>query len=122
MGPIAQYYMARDDQYETDLVAILKPYLGEDRPLIDVLDCGNDRAAFVAYQILLARGLRIPQDVAVLGFDNLVGVGHLFLPSLTTVQLPHETLGREAALHIIEGRQTRGPQRIPCPLLIRESA
>ncbi|KFD20344.1 MULTISPECIES: LacI family DNA-binding transcriptional regulator [Tatumella] len=122
LEPVAQYYMARGDQYGTDLVAILEPWLREGTPSFDVLICGNDRAAFVAYQILLARGLRIPQDVAVLGFDNLVGVGHLFLPPLTTVQLPHDIIGREAALHIIEGRQISGQQRIPCPLLIRESA
>ncbi len=40
-----------------------------------------------------------------MGFDNLVGVGHLFLPPLTTIQLPHDIIGREAALHIIEGRE-----------------
>lgn len=40
-----------------------------------------------------------------MGFDNLVGVGHLFLPPLTTIQLPHDIIGREAALHIIEGRR-----------------
>lgn len=40
-----------------------------------------------------------------MGFDNLVGVRHLFLPPLTTIQLPHDIIGREAALHIIEGRE-----------------
>lgn len=53
-----------------------------------------------------------------MGFDNLVGVGHLFLPPLTTIQLPHDIIGREAALRIIEGREG-GRRQIPCPLLIR---
>lgn len=57
-----------------------------------------------------------------MGFDNLVGVGHLFLPPLTTMQLPHDIIGREAALHVIEGRTGGGQKRIPCPLLIRCSA
>ncbi|MEL8512389.1 transcriptional regulator, partial [Escherichia coli] len=56
---------------------------------------------------------------AVMGFDNLVGVGHLFLPPLTTIQLPHDIIGREAALHIIEDREGGRVTRIPCPLLIR---
>ncbi|HDX2800749.1 TPA: transcriptional regulator, partial [Escherichia coli] len=54
-----------------------------------------------------------------MGFDNLVGVGHLFLPPLTTIQLPHDIIGREAALHIIEDREGGRVTRIPCPLLIR---
>lgn len=40
--------------------------------------CGNDRIAFMVYQTLLGQGLRIPQDVAVVGYDNMVGIGDLF--------------------------------------------
>lgn len=47
----------------------------------------------LAYQLLLVRGLRISQYVAVVGYDNMVGVAHLFLPALTTVQLPHYQMG-----------------------------
>ncbi|VFS83233.1 Uncharacterised protein [Raoultella terrigena] len=32
----------------------------------------------MVYQTLLAQGLRIPQDVAVVGYDNMVGIGDLF--------------------------------------------
>ncbi len=60
--------------------SLLNDHFKSGKPDFDVLICGNDRAAFVAYQVLLAKGVRIPQDVAVMGFDNLVGVGHLFLP------------------------------------------
>ena len=35
----------------------------------DVVICGNDRIAFVAYQLLLSKGFRIPEDVAVVGYD-----------------------------------------------------
>lgn len=44
----------------------------------DSVICGNDRIAFMVYQTLLAQGLRIPQDVAVVGYDNMVGIGDLF--------------------------------------------
>ena len=37
------------------------------RPRPDCLICGNDRVAFVAYQHLLSRGLRIPKDIGILG-------------------------------------------------------
>ena len=53
-----------------------------------------------------------------MGFDNLGWRRASVLPLLTTIQLPHDIIGREAALYIIEGREGEGT-RIPCPLLIR---
>ena len=87
----------------------------------DVVVCGNDRIAFVAYQLLLQQGYRIPEDIAVTGYDNMVGVTHLFLPSLTTVQLPHYEMGEQAALHLIEERTSTEAVLIHCPLIIGES-
>ena len=63
------------------------------RPRPDCLICGNDRVAFVAYQHLLSKGLRIPREIGVLGFDNMVGTGGLFLPPLSTISLPHDEIG-----------------------------
>ena len=87
----------------------------------DLIICGNDRTAFVAYQQLLTLGLKIPDDIAVLGFDNLVGVGHLFLPGLTTLQLPHKEIGQLAARHLIEQWDSPGTHPVDCPLLLRHS-
>ncbi len=83
--------------------------------------CGNDRIAFLVYQVLLSRGIRIPQDVAVLGYDNMVGIGDLFLPPLSTVQLPHYDIGRLSALHIINGDTHRETVRVNSPWLQRGS-
>ena len=121
LDQVQQYHMAMGDAHYTDLAALLEAHYNHGQPDFDVLVCGNDRIAFVGYQQLLAKGVKIPDQVAVLGYDNLIGVGELFLPPLSTVQLPHHELGREAALHVIEGRQRRGISRIPCPLLKRIS-
>jgi DNA-binding LacI/PurR family transcriptional regulator len=91
------------------------------RPRPDCLVCGNDRVAFVAYQHLLSMGLRIPEDIGILGFDNMVGVADLFLPPLSTIRLPHEEMGRAAALHIIRRRKGTGIYRIACPFIGRAS-
>ncbi|MEX6399434.1 substrate-binding domain-containing protein [Providencia hangzhouensis] len=91
------------------------------KPNFDVIICGNDRIAFLAYQVLLSRGLRIPQDIAVLGYDNMIGVGELFYPPLSTVVLPHYQLGQQAALHIIEERQQNSVEYVACDLLERNS-
>jgi DNA-binding LacI/PurR family transcriptional regulator len=87
------------------------------RPRPDCLVCGNDRVAFVAYQHLLSLGLRIPKDMGILGFDNMVGVADLFLPPLSTIELPHEEIGRAAALHIIHRRKRSSVYQIPCSFI-----
>jgi DNA-binding LacI/PurR family transcriptional regulator len=59
------------------------PFLNEaldKRPRPDCVICGNDRVALVAYQHLLSRGFRIPNDIGILGFDDMVGIAGLFCP------------------------------------------
>lgn len=87
----------------------------------DVIICGNDRIAFVAYQLMLSKGFRIPQDVAIVGYDNTVGMAHLFLPTLTTVQLPHYEMGKQAALHLVENKQLTDVTALFCPLILGKS-
>jgi DNA-binding LacI/PurR family transcriptional regulator len=65
--------------------------------------------------------LKIPGDVAVLGYDNMIGIAELFLPPLTTVQLPYFEIGQLAAQHLIEARELSGPQLVDCPLVTRAS-
>ncbi|OCG14873.1 transcriptional regulator [Gilliamella sp. Fer1-1] len=109
---LAQEYMVTID--------ILKQHCNK-KPDFDVLICGNDRIAFVAYQFLLGRGFHIPNDVAVLGYDNMVGTGELFYPPLTTVQLPHYEIGEQAALHIIDGKTQNEIIPVASPYLKRQS-
>jgi DNA-binding LacI/PurR family transcriptional regulator len=91
------------------------------RPRPDCVICGNDRVALVAYQYLLSRGVQIPDDIGILGFDDMVGIGGLFLPPLSTVRLPHEEIGRAAALHIILGPKKTRVYRVACPFVGRAS-
>ncbi|MDF7666788.1 LacI family DNA-binding transcriptional regulator [Orbaceae bacterium ESL0727] len=109
-----------DQEYLVSL-EILKKHCDAAKQDFDVLICGNDRIAFLAYQYLLSCGMRIPQDVAVLGYDNMVGTGDLFYPPLTTVQLPHYELGRQAALHIITGCTDKQITYVESPYLERKS-
>ena len=101
-------------------VAFLNEALAK-RPRPDCVICGNDRVALVAYQHLLARGFRIPNDVGILGFDDMVGIAGLFLPPLSTIRLPHDEIGRAAALHLILGQKESGIHPIPCPFVGRAS-
>jgi DNA-binding LacI/PurR family transcriptional regulator len=118
---LTHFYMEYGDEHYRDIPAILLMHFQHGKPMFDSVVCGNDRVAFLVYQTLLAQGMRIPQDVAVLGYDNMVGIGNLFLPPLSTVQLPHYEIGRLSALHIINGDRHQTTVRVPSPWLQRES-
>jgi sigma-B regulation protein RsbU (phosphoserine phosphatase) len=87
------------------------------------LVCANDAMAIGAAEALRARGLEIPGQVAVIGFDDIDVAPH-HEPPLTTVRQPLRKLAREALalLHeqITEGRE---PKRrvLPSELVVRES-
>jgi len=67
----------------------------------DSVCCGCDLIAMGAMHTLVQSGLRVPQDVAVMGFDN-TALGRVFEPSLSTVdQHPYE-MGALAAEKLIE--------------------
>ncbi|HDR2544597.1 LacI family DNA-binding transcriptional regulator [Enterobacter ludwigii] len=114
-------YMQFGDEHYRDIPEMLLAHIVQGKPQFDSVICGNDRIAFMVYQTLLTQGIRIPQDIAVLGYDNLVGIGNLFLPPLSTVQLPHYEIGRLSTLHIINGDTRRDKVLVESPWLRRES-
>ncbi|MFP3712443.1 LacI family DNA-binding transcriptional regulator [Puerhibacterium sp. TATVAM-FAB25] len=85
--------------------------------------CHNDRVAMGLYDGLREQGLRIPDDVAVMGFDNQDVIAAHLRPPLSTVALPHYELGA-AGVRILLGLEappdTR-PQRVACPPVQRLS-
>ncbi|WEK54009.1 MAG: EAL domain-containing protein [Candidatus Cohnella colombiensis] len=71
------------------------------------LVCGTDLNALGAIDILQKQGYKVPDDIAVIGFDDIhqASTGH---PSLTTVRQPFETIGRETVnilYRLLEGQQ-----------------
>lgn len=86
--------------------------------------CGNDRTALGCYGALQQLGLRIPTDVAVVGFDNQIDIAQGLWPSLTTVQLPHYGMGKWAVEHLMSTLDPQTPpvqHKLDCPLVVRES-
>lgn len=123
LNDLTSFHLDLDDgdQHYLDTVTIINNYFKDQKPEFDVVICGNDRIALLVYQVLLGLGYQIPQQIAVLGYDNMVAIGELFYPPLTTVQLPHYQIGELAALHIINGVTDKQQQKIACPLLVRKS-
>jgi LacI family transcriptional regulator len=89
------------------------------------LFCGNDLIAVGAYQALAVMGKRIPQDVAIVGYDNQEHLAVYLKPPLSTVALPHYEMGQwsmKQLLHLIEDIETPVVQKkINCPFINRES-
>ena len=69
--------------------------------------CLNDRLAFGAYQALAESGIVIPDDVALVSFDNDELASYL-RPGLTTIALPHEEMGRKAVDLLLNPAATTG--------------
>ncbi len=65
------------------------------QPRPDAIFCGNDSTALGALQELKRQQLKIPEDVALVGFDDIPSAG-FSSPSLTTVEVPKLTIGKEA--------------------------
>jgi len=91
----------------------------------DAVFCYNDLLALGAMRALHEAGLRIPEDVAVVGFDN-IEEARFAIPSLTTIAPDKQQMGEMAVSFLlgrIEGARTGAPERVEVPfrLLVRES-
>jgi DNA-binding LacI/PurR family transcriptional regulator len=69
-------------------------------PEMDAVFVGNDQMALGAYYVLSEKGLRVPQDIAFVGFDNVQESAY-FLPPLTTVQQEQNRVGEAAVQELI---------------------
>ncbi len=88
--------------------------------------CANDRMAVGAYEAVKEMGLRIPDDISVVGYDDQE-IARQLSPPLTTVVLPHREMGRWALATALEGgRAAAGRTEFPlvkleCELVERAS-
>lgn len=91
---------------------------------VDAIFCANDATAAGALETIRARRLRVPEDVALAGFDDLEFAAHLD-PPLTTVRQGVHQQGVEAARALLQllGDTARSPRRVllPTELVIRQS-
>lgn len=86
--------------------------------------CFKDGMAMGAYDALHTLGLSIPNDVAVMGFDNLELIATQVSPPLSTIQLPHYEMGKWAVEFLLEHHGESLPpvqHTIECPYIERQS-
>lgn len=99
-------------------------------PDMDALFVANDQMALSTLQFFSEKGIRVPEDVAIVGFDN-IAESAFFYPSLTTVQQDQHQVAKVAVAEvskIIEaGWQGSGPVKprsiiLPPTLVVRQSS
>lgn len=89
----------------------LSAYL-DSNPVPDALFCFTDSMAIGALSVLWKRGLKVPDDVAVAGFDDVADAKYA-VPALTTVSFDRRQMAREALRLLTERMGNReGPQRV----------
>ena len=94
-------------------------------PGLDAIFCGNDQIARGVADAAREAGRRVPEDVALVGFDNWEVMAAACRPPLTTVDMNLRELGRTAGenlLAAIEGHPSAGLRLLPCSLVLRESS
>ena len=122
--------------YESDLIRVtdftetggqagMRALLGRSAPPTAVF-AANDLMAIGALVTIREAGLRVPQDIAMIGFDN-IPAARVVYPTLTTVTQFQEQLGRRAAEMLFERLNNTAPEggrsvEMPYEIITRESA
>jgi LacI family transcriptional regulator len=84
--------------------------------------CANDEMAFGVRLSLYRRGIRVPEDISIVGFDDQPNSAYM-TPPLTTIAQPAIQMGEEAAKLMLSflKQKTYEPPALPAELVIRES-
>jgi LacI family transcriptional regulator len=96
----------------------------ERHPEIDAVFCGSDLVARGVIDTLRDHGRQIPDDIAVIGFDNWEVLSTNARPPLTSIDMNLKELGRTAARALFEaldGSPRSGVEALPCRVIIRSS-
>lgn len=66
-----------------------------------VICCGNDEMALRLYGHLRRRGMRVPEEISITGYDNYRAIAETLFPPLTTVELPYRVMGERVAARLL---------------------
>jgi LacI family transcriptional regulator len=102
---------------------VIETLLDSRKKLPRAILCANDQTALGVIHALAQRGIKVPQDVAITGFDDVPVARHLH-PPLTTIRQPMKELGAKA-FDVLYSRISAGGGKadtvLPVELIVRES-
>lgn len=115
-------YLYTGDFTPTSAIDAIKIFLDQKKLPLDAIVCANDSMAITVLSEVQKRGIKVPEQIAVTGFDNIHSSAYC-VPSLSTIEQPFDEFAREAfnlLLERIVGQSTSN-KLIPCKLIYRES-
>jgi DNA-binding LacI/PurR family transcriptional regulator len=112
-------------EFERDIAYQVMDHFLENgnRVAFDAVFTGDDDAAIGVLRALHKHGLKVPEDIAVIGFDDL-GFAPFLNPPLTTVRAPTESVGRIAAerlFDLLENQTSDEVVILPTEIIFRRS-
>ncbi len=93
--PIDQSRVFYGDFWYNEGENVVRTLYESERPLPQAIACASDTMALSVCEALKARGLKIPEDIAVTGYDS-IDAGINYVPSITSANLPLENTGMRA--------------------------
>jgi LacI family transcriptional regulator len=124
IAPKASDYLSGEWSEQWGRDAVAKLFDGRSR-VPDAIFCGNDQIGRGAVDALRERNIDVPNDVAIVGFDNWNIMTEAARPPLSSIDMNLSMLGHEAGrmlLAMIGGERASGTRRLPCSLVIRQSS
>ncbi len=119
---IKEKFIECDYSFEDGIIKA--KYLLQKYPEVDGIIASNDISAMAVYRVLTKNKIKVPEQVKLIGFDN-IGVSSLVTPALTTIGQPIMEIAKRAAnmiIDIIEGEEvTKKSITLPVTLIKRDT-
>lgn len=116
-------YILKGDFTEESGYEVVKKYISENKDIPTAFFSSNDEMAVGAIKALQENSIRVPEDVAIVGFDDIV-ISSYINPKLTTVRRPMYELGSFSAhmlVTMLSGKSMNSSLVLSTELIIRES-
>jgi DNA-binding LacI/PurR family transcriptional regulator len=119
--PYKEQYVVNTSLATKESYANMKKYLENNDDIPEVFFCANDVTAIGAMKAIREKGLLIPNDIGVIGLDD-IEMASFVTPSLTTIRIPKEELGKTAAKILIDKIESERefPIRVDIPYELKE--
>ena len=101
--PVTEHQMFYGDYWYNMGAEACDWFLADEFP--EVIMCANDHMALAVTSELIKRGIRVPEDICVSGFDGLQETLS-FTPAVTTMRVPFQKMGKEAVHLIAQNQET----------------
>ena len=103
-----------------DTAEILEPLFSKISNYPTAWFCAGDRIAITVMNLLTARGIRVPEDISIMGFDD-IPLAQIVMPQLTTMHVDRSRMGRLAVEYLLQtAERKRAPMDVCLPCFLVE--